>query len=102
MARKTRLLLFVLAISSVSAYYTPLNGTAAEAAPRPNQLPIKSTKSEKPNGQRADNSQPEGHPTPTEIRKWSDEQLRATLEKAELGREDERVLLEIVHRGGER
>ena len=102
MERKTWLMLFLLALSSVAVYYMPLLGTAAEAAPRPNQQsPTKSIRPEKPIGQHADNSQPEDHPTPTEIRKWSDEQLRAALENAELGREDERVLLEIVHRGGE-
>jgi hypothetical protein len=35
-----------------------------------------------------------------EIRKWTDGRLRAEVEKADLGREDERLLLEIVRRGG--
>ena len=98
MARKTWLLLFALVISSVSVHYMPLLGTAGEIAPYPNQQ--SSTKSQKPNGQRADNSQPEGHATATDIRKWSDEQLRTALEKAKLGWEDERVVLEVVRRGG--
>jgi hypothetical protein len=36
-----------------------------------------------------------------ELKKWTDEQLRAELEKASLGGEDERLLLEVVRRGGE-
>jgi hypothetical protein len=37
----------------------------------------------------------------SEIQKMSEEELRAALEKSEIGQEDERLLLEIVRRGGD-
>ena len=44
---------------------------------------------------------PPALPAAAEMRKWSDEQLRATLEERDLGGEDELLLLEVVRRGGD-
>ena len=45
---------------------------------------------------------PDYHAARTEARSWSDEQLRAAIEKTQLGQESELLLLEVVHRGGQR
>ena len=45
---------------------------------------------------------PNPHATRTEAAQWSDEQLRAAIEKTKLGMESELLLLEVVRRGGQR